>query len=285
MERSYAITRSSIFNLIIFLCLFVSCLYTASCFAKNPPSKYSYTTPRHSYKGEKAYVEKTTYICKNCTTMRLFGSLMGGGAWARVGQSQSFTDDTTLYSYDANTNTQSKGLWGASVGEELQFYSNWAVQVGLAYYQAASFEAKGTVTQGVDPDADNIFNYQYAVTARQYLFETKFLGDMTNGLYPYLTLGIGASFNSVKDYDVTVNSPTFTPQYASNTNINFSYAIGVGVDYQVVKYARVGLGYRYGWFGNANTGQGEINTVDISNSLVQNNLNLSIGIVQLTFLI
>lgn len=284
MEKSYLINRYSVFSL-TFLLLFLSVFYTSVGFAKNYPSKYTYTSKKISYKGETTAPKEKTYVCNNCMTMRLFGSIWGGGAWARVGQSQSFTDDATLYSYDANTQTQSKGLWGASMGEEFQFYSNWALEVGLAYYQAAAFEPKGTVTQGVDPAADNAFNYQYAVTARQYLLEAKFLGDMTNGFYPYLTLGIGASFNSVNDYDVQVTSPTFTPQYASNTNINFSYAIGVGVDYQIIRYARIGLGYRYGWFGNANTGEGEINTVDISKSLNQSNLGLSMGIVQLTFLI
>src|SRR5580700_10546513 len=128
MERSYVMTR---FSILVFLLFFLSAFYTSACFAKNPPSKYSYTTPKHSYKGESAPAQKTTYVCKNCTTMRFFGSLMGGGAWARLGQSQSFIDDATLYSYKPNTGTQAKGLWGASVGEEFQFYSNWAVQVGL----------------------------------------------------------------------------------------------------------------------------------------------------------
>lgn len=295
MEKSYVVNRFSIFSL-MFLFLFLTAVYTSVCFAKNYPSRYTYTSKRASYKGDTAsdrgmtttYKGKT-YICNNCSTFRLFASVMGGGAWAQLGQSQSFTDDATLYSYNPNTSSQFKPLWGAAIGEEFQFYPDWSTQIGISYYQAAAFNAKGVVTQGVDPATSDAYNYNYSVIARQYLLEAKFLADMTNGFHPYLTLGVGASFNSVSGYDVTVNSPfpfsTFTPQYASDTNISFSYAVGVGVDYDVTKFARLGLGYRYGWFGNANTGDGEINTVDISHSLEQKNLNLSMGIVQLTFLI
>ncbi len=287
MDKKNVITRFC--SLTIFLFSFVPGFYTETCFAKNPPPKYYRSPSKHySYKGETTPKAKT-YVCNNCTTMRLFGSIWGGGAWARLGQSQSFTDDATLYSYSPNTSNQFKALWGASVGEEFQFYPDWAVEMGIAYYQTAAFEPKGTVTQGVDPASSNTYHYQYSVTPRQYLLETKFLADLMNGFHPYLTLGVGASFNSVNGYNVTVHSPfpfsTFTPKYASNTNINFSYAVGVGVDYDVVKFARLGIGYRYGWFGNANTGDGEINTVDISKSLKQNNLGVSMGLVQLTFLI
>ena len=245
---------------------------------------------RHSYKGE-TYKDEKQEPCAGqiCDPFRFIISLTGGAAWANVGESQSFTDDESKYAYDADQGKQSKYMWGGAIGEELRFYPDWSIQIDLAYYQTQAFQAEGTVTQGVDPATDEKYHYEYNVIARQYLVEGKFLGDMAFGIHPYALVGVGASFNSVYDYGVDINHPdsfpTFSPKYEKNTNITFSYIAGVGADFDLMNNLRLGIGYRFAWFGHANTGDGEINTVPISHSLNQKHLNVQEAVMQLTFLL
>lgn len=248
------------------------------------------TTTSKSKKGQ-TYKDDTLKSCgdKICKPFRMIATLTGGASWSKVGESQSFIDDSSLYDYDADTDSQARALWGASIGEELRFYPDWAVQVNIAYYQMSALEGEGVVTQGVDPATYEHYNYEYTVISKQFLLEFKFLGDMAFGFHPYALLGIGASFNSFSDYDAEVNSPfpfsTFTPNFPGNNNVDISYSAGVGVDWDITNYARIGIGYRYAWLGDASSEDGEINTVPISNALKQENLNASQAILQFTFLI
>lgn len=212
--------------------------------------------------------------------------LTGGVAWATAGESQSFVDDDSTYDYDNDSSSQTVGLWGGMLGGEIGLYPSISLQLGIAYYQMWPLTAQGKVTQGVDSTSSDTFNYQYNITTHQYLLQGKLLGYFLNEwLHPYFIVGIGASFNQVDDYDVTVNKPTFSPKFDSNSSTSFSYNVGFGFDYDVFKYMRIGVGYLYSNFGTANLGDGHINTEPISPTLGQSNLYAQEVIAQLTFLI
>lgn len=248
-----------------------------------PPSNYAYGKPKPYtyYKGgNKNLCGKTL-----CQPFRFYTTLSGGLAWATVGESQSFVDDGSTYDYSADKANQKEALWGASVGGELRFSPDWSMQVGLSYYQSAAFEGKGTVTQGVDPDSSETFSYSFKVITRQYLVESKILLDAGMGFHPYVSFGIGASFNQTSDYNAPVSDfLTFTPLYKGLTNTALSGNAGFGVDMDLMEYARIGIGYRYSWLGAANLGDGRINTTEIANTLKQN-IDAQEAILQLTILI
>lgn len=259
-----------------------------SCLSFFPLCSYSAS----KYAASKYKDECTTIDCMNSKEgmLNLIIALTGGIAWASPGVSQSFTDDDSLYDYDIGDSSQTVGLWGAFVGGEFFISRDMSIQAGLSYYQTGNFEVEGTVTQGVDPGSSEIYNYEYSIISRQILIEGKLLGSFINNwIHPYISVGLGASFNSVHDYDAVVDTPfpfaTFTPQFDGNTNISFSYNLGFGVDFDVATFMRLGLGYRYTDLGQANLGDGMINTAPISNTLEQANLRAQEVFAQLTFVI
>lgn len=219
-----------------------------------------------------------------------FLALTGGITWADPGESQSFTDDSSLYQYQDDAGSETVGLWGITIGGEWSGYPDLSFQLGLSYYQSGSFNPKGTVTQGVDPASSETYPYQYNIIARQYLLQGSLSGSFIyDWVHPYMMLGLGAAFNSAYDYDAVPNTPfpfaTFTPQYASQTTTSFSYIAGFGFDFEIMKYARIGLGYRYVDFGEVDLGTGQINNVTISHTLDESNLRAQEVVAQLTIVI
>ena len=79
-------------------------------------------------------------------------------------------------------------------------------------------------------------------------------------LMPYLDLGLGSSFNQshayneVAFYDVMAR---YSPNYASKTNHQLAYNVGVGLDYIVTRKLIVSAGYSYQSFGNLSSGFGQ----------------------------
>jgi opacity protein-like surface antigen len=216
-------------------------------------------------------------------------TLTGGASSAEVGQSQTLTmaGDFTLYNY-ARTNSNSwRALFGGFVGTEFPITSTLDLQTGIAYYQPGNgYKGKGILTQGVDAPSADIFNYSYSVATRQLLLEGKLLWHVREKFRPYISLGLGAAFNSA--YAYTVDTPpflTFTPQFSSNNNTNFSYSVGAGVDYAIKQNWRIGAAYRFASYGKANLGRGPLDTIQFIPVLKQSNLYSQEVIGQLTYLI
>lgn len=167
-----------------------------------------------------------------------------------LGESQNFpiinpvTDE--FYNYSANNANQSSWLFDGFIGAEWTLWPNWLVQGGLGYNQATPFKARGILVQGADSISANTYSYQYGVLARQLLIEGKLLYTVKDYFHPYVLLGLGASFNRAYHYSTSVPPfLTFTRQYASHTETSFSYALGFGIDTEIVNNVRVGVGYRF----------------------------------------
>jgi opacity protein-like surface antigen len=94
--------------------------------------------------------------------------------------------------------------------------------------------------------------YAYRSDAEKGSFEARTQTLMLNGFYdfrnttafvPYIGGGIGIS--SVK---AKISSDVIS---ASDTQTNFAWNVGLGIHYEVNKNVAIGLGYRYGDFGEA----------------------------------
>lgn len=212
----------------------------------------------------------------------------GGAAIAtKIGQPQTYSPvDLCFYRYQPKPTNSTRALWGISLGHEMPLFSFslWALDVGVGYYQASAFTGGGTLTQGADdPSADN-YKYSYKVQSKQLLVEGKLLGKIKEQIHPYLLLGIGTAFN--KNYGYKTNVPsffTYTPMFSNNTQTNFSYELGAGIDLGVYGGWRIGAGYRFSGLGKANFGAAEIDAIPIGNTLIQSNLYTNQVLIQLTY--
>ncbi len=176
---------------------------------------------------------------------------------------------------------QSQPFGGFTIGGEFFFLGGYGIDVGLAYYQSAAFKAEGTFTTKIDDVVSTPSNYKYSIIGRQALIEFKFLTLDGSPYHPYITIGVGEAFNTSYSYDTYVAG---TPMFKSALKHSFAFAGGAGLDVDVVKHIRLGAGYRYANFGDANTGFGHFDGIKNSqtDALEVSNLNTQGWIIQLT---
>jgi opacity protein-like surface antigen len=203
-----------------------------------------------------------------------------------VGESQSVTVPSSFstYTYSRKSSTQTAALAGVFLGGEVELRKNWALQIGVDYNQSNSFKASGNVVQGISPILDS-GTYQYSVVTRQLLMLSKFLYTYKDRYHPYALVGLGGSFNTASGYSASVSGTSPTPQFADNTSVSFSYAVGAGVDMDVMPRLRVGLGYRFANLGAASLGATTVsNVLYSSNTLSQSHLYAHEVVAQLTYI-
>jgi opacity protein-like surface antigen len=251
-------------SLLIFpIFVFADCT-SAECVAKN-------------YKGE---CTAAGFACPPWTGMHGFLTLSGGYAYAHVGSSPTIKADDIEYFYQADRSIQNQPYGGALVGAEFRYEGGLALQIGLSYYENAPFKAQGNVSIDSKGNSDD-HNYNYQILTRQALVEIKFLGNFGQPFYhPYFTLGVGEAFNSTYDYNTKT---TDTPLFDGKRNNSFSYSAGLGVDADVYRFTRLGIGYRYANFGSANLGRGHVD--DVETKELKTHLHTEAWVVQLTIVV
>lgn len=217
-------------------------------------------------------------------------SLSGGAGFTDdTGDSQTFpivnpiTDEA--YHYAPTNDNQSAGLFNLSLGKEWRLTPTFAVQAALSYYYLGQLNADGSLTQGADAQSSDHFNYDYKIYSQQVLVESKWL-YVYQSIRPYFLIGLGTAINTAKDY--TVSMPpfiTFTRIYDDNTTTAFSYNAGVGIDYDMTPFVRLGIGYRFTDLGNVSLGDANIDTSRVSGRLSQSHLYVNEVVAQLIFVI
>lgn len=213
-------------------------------------------------------------------------TLSGGVAGAHIGRSQTLTmeNDYTTYQYVATHSSTERFFFGIYTGAELTLNPRFLLQMGVGFYEPGAFSsAKNTLIQGVDFSSSDLFSWRYKTKNKSLLIETKLLGAFGSPIHPFLSLGLGASFNQAHDY--TANIPsflTFTPKFTNHTQTNFTYAVGIGMDADMSKKLRLGVSYRFASLGQVNLGEGSIDDKLFSGTLKQSNLYMHSLIAQLT---
>lgn len=166
-----------------------------------------------------------------------------------------------------------------------------AFSVGLRYTYAFNGNIDGYVNQ-YDLSAFKNYSYRYDVS-RQTLMAV-FKANLFNGqgFMPYVLVGGGVSFNRASDYKESPTdnvTPRITPGYSTNTESQWAYALGAGVDYAVRDDIWIGLEYNYGYFGHVETGHGQatqtVSGANYSDSKLSNKLAANSIFVNFTYLI
>lgn len=86
------------------------------------------------------------------------------------------------------------------------------------------------LSQGIDIESTNRYNYSYIIDSHQVFVESKFLFKI-NTFSPYLSVGLGEAFNDSKSYRSSVPEfVEFTPDYANHKQKKLAYSLGTGLD-------------------------------------------------------
>lgn len=195
---------------------------------------------------------------------------------SHAGKSKNFpikdpvTDE--FYNYSIQHKTHTPVIYGGFLGAEWQGFPHFGVQLDVAYNQLSSFFVHGNLVQGADAQTEDSYTYKYNVKIRQLLAEGIFQYTL-KWFRPYFLVGLGASFNRANHYSTNVPSTmTFTRMYSSNTSTSFSYAVGAGMDFDIIRYLRVGAGYRFTDLGKVSLGSANIDGTSVSGTLSQSNV-------------
>ena len=160
------------------------------------------------------------------------------------------------------------------LGGEIQFMDKWAWQLGASYYQNITpFTPNGTVYQFADVNFGNL-NYNFNVQSRRYLAETKLLYAFNEKFHPYVQGGIGRANNRSYGYtEVPITSADVPMQtaFANKTVNSFTYSVGLGLEMDMTKNLRFGIGYNYVKLGSA--GLGVVSGQESTDTIKLNNFN------------
>ncbi|MDF1683804.1 MAG: outer membrane beta-barrel protein [Legionellaceae bacterium] len=220
-----------------------------------------------------------------------FVAVSGGSASViRMGSTQSFPivdpAEDEFYVYTPQGGTQTKGLFEAFLGGEFNVLPSWFIQAGAAYAQAGRYNTQGILTQGIDAQSADQYTYQFNTVVHQVLAQAKVMKRWNNKLYPYALLGLGASFQDASSFSTSVPPfLSFTRAYTDNTTGSFSYQVGAGIDVDIAKHVRLGIGYRFADFGETRLGSASINNTFVSGRLGQSPLYANEAIAQLTYVL
>lgn len=188
------------------------------------------------------------------------------------------------YSYSPTEQGQTQGLFEGFLGVEHPLVEQWLLQAGCAYTQSGNFRSEGSLLQGVDTQSQNSYRYQFNVTTRQVMLQTKWMRLVHQRFYPYALIGLGAAINTASDYATNVPyTLSYTRLYTDKTSTTFAYRVGVGLDVDLGNHIRLGIAYRITDLGGASLGNATIAQSAVYGSLSQSAIYANEALAQLTY--
>ena len=194
-------------------------------------------------------------------------ALQGGYASINAGGSkQSFLGtDSDVFTYNHSGDGQNTGFIGVFLGAEhslpLIARPGFFMQMGVEYNYFSKIGVNGINTVGVESQTSTTYHYNYNFQTQQVLGTLRLFATTYERFHPYGEVGLGAALNNAGQYNATTTetgSINLTPVFSSQSNTQFSYSLGLGVDTEVNKKIRVGLGYRYSNFGSSSLSNGKV---------------------------
>ncbi len=201
-------------------------------------------------------------------------AMFGGFSGLSAGYSQSYvgTDDT-VFRYKNTNNTLYNGLIGGFLGAEwahVKYMPALLLQTGLEYTYLGNTSLSGSDSVGIQPNTATFYDYRYTLKSQQLLGVVKLLSFPEKRWHPYVSAGVGAAFNTMKQFGAVTDetdSINLTPSFADNNSAQFSYALGAGIDTVLTNHARLALGYRFTDIGQTTLQNGIITTNAYSTAL------------------
>jgi opacity protein-like surface antigen len=181
-----------------------------------------------------------------------------GPDFVKAGREQTLSLLPPFENHYTNDNTYQTVLdVGGFLGFEYAFSNQFSTQLGVSGYYDSNLNTKGNVWQFALPIFDNL-TYKFKIQHARVMVGGKVLSALSSftSLHPYFSWEVGAAFNRALNYEETPIVPTVLPTtpFADHTQTSFAYGVGVGLDYNVSKQIRVGVGYQFADFGSVSLG-------------------------------
>jgi len=156
--------------------------------------------------------------------------------------------------------------------------------LALHYEYLSQFSINGSVYQQSQVPSTAIYSYSYDCSSNIFTLLGKIDLYDFHSFAPYLTFGLGIASTALEEYLESYlggdSAARVNPGYQSKTSANFTYSLGMGVDYFITPKITASLGYKYADLGNVKSGSGVSDWSDTSLSfgkLTTNTVLLSIS--------
>ncbi|MFA6302513.1 MAG: hypothetical protein WC627_05195 [Legionella sp.] len=194
---------------------------------------------------------------------RMVGAVLGGYASVSAGISQSWTGhEEGSFIYSDTQKSNNAGFLGGFLGFEHDLiYPGYIIQLGAEYDYFSNATISGANYVGADWTSFTLYDYSYQFQTQQVLALAKLLGTTHQIYHPYIAVGLGAAFNQLNNFSaVTQESDpqNLAASFGDKTTTSFSFSLGLGLEADLYKNLRVGLGYRFSSFGAAGLGAGTV---------------------------
>jgi opacity protein-like surface antigen len=153
-------------------------------------------------------------------------------------------------------------FFSAAIGHLWSFPTTYLpfISVGLQYRYTAPIVMSGVIYDitGGNVNLDQSLFDRYQIKQQSYSVLTKMDLYRWQNFMPYFSFGLGASWNRINQFSTLAFSPTVAPLELlanTDTNTDFTYSLGVGIDYMVNQDLWLSLGYAYDDFGKNAIGQ------------------------------
>ena len=170
-----------------------------------------------------------------------------------------FSGATITDAYPLNHRSSSAMMLSVNGGYEWSGHAlRPAVAFGLGFYtNPDDFSYTGHLIETPQGEASmRLYRYQYHVSTSRVMAEMQLAWMLSHHVLPFVNLGVGPSWNQLRDYHefaVTPDGYPPLPPFHNQSNVAFAYQVGVGLmkafnlTHQPTGnlHDRVSLGFRY----------------------------------------
>lgn len=173
--------------------------------------------------------------------------LTGGLGFSKIGQNNTeLVGGTKPREYRSTSDYDATPVFGVNGGYEFTLQNNLVWSIGLGLYQTLSYESDGEIWD-TTITTEHTLDYTYKVSSTRLMLESEIGMQCNNNFMPFVTIGIGPSWNHAESYqEKSINSGS-DPEapFLDHTSAAFAYQIGAGIAYSLTAKDRFSLAYRF----------------------------------------
>lgn len=188
--------------------------------------------------------------CVGCQTTALVATLSAGPIWTATHKTQTFFLQSDIEkTYTATHNTGTNGTAELFLGAQSLLEEGLRGQFGLAIGVTGT-SLKGHIYEDANPIFDD-FTYAFNTKDIRYAVKAKFLMDVPCSLQAYLSGSLGVGVNRATNFRIYPIIPEAVPapSFRDNTETNFAYTVGTGIERAIGEHFQVGIGYEFADWG------------------------------------
>ena len=208
-------------------------------------------------------------------------TLSANGILANGGQTQTFFLQPDLEkTYASQSDTHELISGEIFVGYVGQINTHLQGQLGIAAVATSYAQLKGDIWEDADPNFNN-YIYTYNLTHTHVALKGKLVAENGMWIQPYVSASVGAGYNHASTFVITpkIYEEVAAPPFTDNSEISFTYTLGIGFQRALNRHVQIGIGYEYADWGKSQLGKADGQTENSGLSLN----NFYTNAIQLSF--